>query len=124
MAEYAIVDNGTIVDFRGFDTAPVALVGKPYRSFLPVEVTNPPYDPATQVKTGPVVTVLVDKVTRVWTVRDKTAAELDAEKDAAISNVDVVQFKLAFNHENRIRVLEGKPQITVAQFKAAWKAVS
>lgn len=33
--------------------------------------------------------------------------------------VDAVQFKIAFNHENRIRAIEGKAQITAAQFKAA-----
>lgn len=32
---------------------------------------------------------------------------------------DFVTLKIAFNHENRIRALEGKPAITVAQFKTA-----
>lgn len=32
---------------------------------------------------------------------------------------DFVSAKIAFNHENRIRALEAKPAITVAQFKTA-----
>lgn len=56
-----------------------------------------------------------------------TTAEINAEisRQEALppptlaDRMDVVQFKIAFNHENRIRVLEGKNQITVAQFKTA-----
>lgn len=115
MTEYAIVDNGSIVGFRHFNTVP-NLPGKPYRQFLPVVETNPSFDPETQVKTGPVVTVEAERVTRVWSVRDKTAQELDAD-------VDFLQFRVAFNHENRIRALEGKAAITAAQFRAALKAL-
>ncbi|MGV8838984.1 MAG: hypothetical protein ACWA6X_01630, partial [Bauldia sp.] len=50
---------------------------------LPVEVTDPPFDPATQVRTGPVLTIEATRVTRVWTVRDKTAEELAAALEAA-----------------------------------------
>jgi len=32
---------------------------------------------------------------------------------------DLVSLKIAFNHENRIRVLEAKPAITLTQFKTA-----
>lgn len=35
---------------------------------------------------------------------------------------DIISFKIAFNHENRIRALEGKAPITAAQFRAAVKA--
>lgn len=55
---------------------------------------------------------------------NQTAAQaaLSAFTPSAISladKMDQVQFKIAFNHENRIRVLESKVQLTVAQFKAA-----
>lgn len=36
---------------------------------------------------------------------------------------DVVSFKISFNHENRIRALEGKSAITAAQFKTAVKGL-
>lgn len=35
------------------------------------------------------------------------------------SNMDILILKIAFNHENRIRTLEGKATITLAQFKNA-----
>ena len=67
-------------------------------------------------------------------LRDKTQAELDAEavlaaeRDAARiqriksefdsqSSVNKVLLKISFLQENRIRVLEGKPKITAAQFR-------
>lgn len=37
--------------------------------------------------------------------------------------IDVIQFKIALNHENRIRALEQKPAITAAQFKNALRAL-
>lgn len=56
-----------------------------------------------------------------------TQAEVVAEiaRQAALpaptlaDKMDMVQFKVLLNHENRVRVLEGKAQITAAQFKAA-----
>ena len=36
-----------------------------------------------------------------------------------LSSWDRISLRIAFNHENRIRVLEGKQAITLAQFKAA-----
>lgn len=63
-----------------------------------------------------------------WTLRDKTAEELAAEEtqrragiqselDSAQSAVKVL-LKISFLQENRIRVLEGKPEITANQFRA------
>jgi len=57
--------------------------------WLPVVLTNPPFDSETQVRTGPiggqvgdVVTGNADSVDVIFSVRDKTAQELDDEKDA------------------------------------------
>ncbi|MBR1145081.1 hypothetical protein JQ567_17470 [Bradyrhizobium sp. AUGA SZCCT0431] len=60
-----------------------------------------------------------------------TQAEVTAEiarQDALppptlADRMDAVQFKIAFNHENRVRVLEGKAQLTAAQFKTALNAI-
>lgn len=41
----------------------------------------------------------------------------------AIDAVDIVLLKVAFNHENRLRAIEGKAAITMAQFKTAVKAL-
>ncbi len=36
---------------------------------------------------------------------------------------DLISLKIAFNHENRIRVLEARPAVTLTQFKTAVKAL-
>jgi hypothetical protein len=126
MTEYAIIDDGVIVAFRDFEEEPV-FAGKPYRKALPVEVADPPFDSATQVRTGPVVTIEATRVTRAWTVRDKTAEELAAEAEAAkaraVDGLALVEVRILFSHENRIRALEAKQPITMDQFKTALKAM-
>ena len=56
---------------------------------------------------------------------NKTAEELAADKEEEtnriISSLDRAQFLIAFNHENRIRALEGKTAITQQQFRNAIK---
>lgn len=123
MTEYALVGPGDAVQTIRSDVDP-SVQTRPGWRWLPVEVTSPPYDAATQVSAGPVVSVLADKVTRVWTVRAKTAQELDDDKAASVEAINLVLLKIAFNHENRIRALDGgKPPITLAQFKTAVKAL-
>ena len=41
----------------------------------------------------------------------------------ALDAWDIITLKIAFNHENRMRALEGKASITLAQFKTAVKAL-
>jgi hypothetical protein len=49
-------------------------------------VTDPAYDPDTQVRTGPVFVVANDfSTTETYTVRPKTAQEIDDEKDEAVN---------------------------------------
>lgn len=90
---------------------------------LPLEDIDPPFDPITQVKLGPDVVVTQSKVTRTWTVRNKTPQEFDAGKDLVVSSLDLTIFKVLFNHENRIRALEGKTAVTANQFKTALKGL-
>ncbi len=40
-----------------------------------------------------------------------------------IRGLDPILFKIAFNHENRIRTLAGQPTVTAAQFKTALRAL-
>jgi len=50
------------------------------------------------------------------------AAVLDAYKDKQATQLTVeVVAKVTFNHENRIRVLEGRAPVNAAQFKQALK---
>jgi hypothetical protein len=122
---FAIYDDGVFTG-REIDLAEKpTFAGKPYRKLYTAEYVKPTYDAATQVRTGPVVQEDHAAETRryVWTVRDKTAEELDADKAIRIDALDLVALRGLFNHENRIRALEGKAAITVAQFKAAIKAI-
>ncbi len=86
---HALVNaTGEIREYRDHAERPADLPLKGLR-WRPVADTDPPFDGATQKRTGPVVNVKADDVTRVWTVTDKTAQELDAEKDAqAASEID------------------------------------
>jgi len=122
MTIYALIKPDNTIDRRADNIDPTVQVRSGYR-WIPVETTMPSYDPATQVRTGPVTTVEETRVTDVWTVRAKTAAELDADKDIQINDLDIVAFKVLFNHENRIRALENKAAITATQFKTGVKAL-
>lgn len=78
-----------IIDVVAREEAPVAYNtressqanGKPY--LVPVTVTDPLYDPATEVKEGPVDSYDGVTATRVYSVRAKTAEELAAEQQAS-----------------------------------------
>jgi hypothetical protein len=60
--------------------------------WLPITITNPAHDGTTQVKEGPVLTINADNVTRVWTVRDKTAQELDEiENDRTLHKLNLLK---------------------------------
>jgi hypothetical protein len=92
-------------------------------AWLPVvEVRPDTFDPVTQIVEGPVDSIGKAQVTRTWTARAKTSAELAADKDARISQIDALQLAVMFDHENRVRALEGKAALSAAQFRAALKA--
>jgi hypothetical protein len=124
MPLYALVGiaDDTILDMRDFADVPPDLTRKGIR-WLPVAVTDPAFDPATEVKAGPVLTVEADRVTRAWTIRRMTAEEADAARTSAVDSLDALAFRIAFNHENRLRALEGKPAATTQQFRTALKAL-
>ena len=90
MADYILLQNSDDkvleeVDssrFRKTGVPPVLKSEKGMR-WLPLEIIDPT-PTGDQIKTGPVITVLKTKVKKVWTVRDKTAAELNSEKDGEV----------------------------------------
>lgn len=122
--KYAVYAYGKYQRDKEFDVLP-DLPGKPHVKFYTIDRNPPSFDAATQVREGPTIEEdHVNKVRRfVWTVRDKTAQELDRDKASRIDGLDRVIFEILFRHENRVRVLEGKTGITVDQFKAAVKAM-
>lgn len=86
-------------------------------------VDAPAYDPETQALIGPIATVEAKRVVESWTVKPLTADEVEARKVQRATGIDKLLFEIAFNHENRLRALEGKQPITRAQFQAAIKAL-
>jgi hypothetical protein len=88
--------------------------------WLPITITNPNHDESTQVKTGPVVTVNADNVTRVWSVRSKTAQELDELKNKETVSV-IRAIKPLIDALNDGTFTPGQ-NLTNAQLKAIIKA--
>ena len=77
-----------------------------------------PFDEATQVRTGPDRVVTGEAVTDTYTVRNKTAPEVDADKENQLdSNLLNNPFFKAF-----AKVCANQFGMTAAQLKAAIKA--
>lgn len=49
--------------------------------------------------------------------------EVDYVQQGTVDNLNNAILRVMFNHENRIRALEARPAITLAQFRAAIKAL-
>ena len=87
MASYVLLNNSDDSIVEEVDSSRFRKTGKPPTlksekgmRWLELVVVDP--DVATgKIKEGPVITISDTKYTRTWTVRDKTADELDAEKD-------------------------------------------
>lgn len=76
--KHALVKDGEIIEFRHFqpnvDQASLA-PGKP--RWLPVEIEGyEPFDPASDVRAGPIYTVDADRVVEEYTVRPKVEDEI------------------------------------------------
>lgn len=89
MSRHALVQNGEIIGYR--DYAPVGdqsklAPGKPRQ--LPVVEVNAEYDPASQVREGPAVTIQAKKVVLTYTVRNKNDAELDAMRAEKFAEIE------------------------------------
>lgn len=128
---FALIGPGEKIVKIGSNFDPKAACRTGYR-IVPVADTEPPFDGKIQKRTGPVMTVLADKVTRVWTVTSLTAQELaarlDAEQELALAATaranDIIKAlgTMLFEVVNDVRVLKGQSVITAAQFKAALKS--
>ena len=114
---YALVRPDNTVDRKASNIDPNTGT-KPGWRWLPVHLVNPSFDPATQVKQGPVDAVEASRVVETYTVREKTAAELDADKDARVSAADRIIGAALWDAINEIRALKVPPQpaLTKAQY--------
>jgi len=102
--------------------------GKPYWVPIVEQVTDISTG-GDKVATPWVEVVQPDKVLRTRTIRDRTPQEIAAEDDALAARLldDVGTFKavgrVLFDHENRLRALEGRAPVNAAQFRAALKSL-
>jgi hypothetical protein len=109
-------------DKRFRSGTPPDLPQKPFR-WLPLKVTDPKVpDDATHIKDGPVTKIEAKRVTKVYTVRKKTAKELDADKDSQLPLIDSVAFKIMLDIENRTRVIEKRPSVTALEYRTNLKS--
>lgn len=122
MPKFALLKNGVFVEVREHKRQPENI---PHKNvvWLPFRRTDKPViDHATEVMTGPTITINATEVVESHDKRAKTAEELDTEKVNYVNNTDKLQFLVSFDMENRVRALERKPTITAAQYRAALKA--
>jgi hypothetical protein len=122
--EYALVAPDNSIPIFNSSVDP-NVATKPGFRWLPVITTDPPCDTATQIKTGPVITVLANSVTRVYTVRAKTQQELDDDlalaQQQTLDIVGEVGKKALYILDTRYRILTGLPLQTETQFYSTLK---
>jgi hypothetical protein len=86
-------------------------------------VPKPTFDKTTHYLTGPDYTITETEVTESWNVVAYTPEELDTIKTNEVERKDRVFLRLLFNQENRLRVLEGKPELALAEYKTIVKGL-
>lgn len=124
MAEFALVSPANSVVRFDANVDPSGAAVRPGWRWLPVaRPSSPTFDQTTEVMVGPNVVLFADHVEVQFTKRNKTAAELDADKDTQVEGVQLAVFKLLFNINNRVRVLEGNAALSPAQFRALVKSL-
>jgi hypothetical protein len=125
MPRYALVNPSNVVVFLGRNIDPNVQTKQGWRWLECPDVVVPAFDPDAEVREGPFYVVGSNSVSEEWTVRSMTAQEIGDRKDARInllSGSNAVLRVLLTVH-NRVRTLEGQSTHTMAQFKAAIKAM-
>lgn len=120
---YALLNPQDGVDRLAVDIDPTVGTRAGWR-WVPAPVPAlPAYDPATQALDGPVRALVDGTIIESYTVRAKTAAEIDADRERTLDRLDAAILRVLLNHENRLRAIEGKAAVTATQFRAAIKAL-
>lgn len=126
-ADYAVVREGEVIELR-FNYSPPppdkidkengVLVVRPY-----VRV-KPAYDPATEVLEGPTRTITDTEVTDTWTVRPKTAQEIDDYKTSQVNGMGQAIIAALCHLKNEVRTkVDGVAAWSKAQCLAAFKTL-
>jgi hypothetical protein len=123
--DYALVaPDNTIDRIESLATIGPSVATKGGFRWLPMETVNSPADPDREVKEGPFFSVEKTRVVRAWNVRDMNERELSARKDAKVASLDSVLLAVLLDQENRLRVLEGRASVTIAQFQDEIKSAA
>lgn len=119
----ALIESGSIAKFVTFPgDCPPDPSGKPSYRWLPApEVTPPTFDTETQVREGPTHVIGATQVTQSYTVRSKTAQELDDDKTGTVNRINKAVIRVLCRLENHDRASDGKAALTEAQCFNAFK---
>jgi hypothetical protein len=118
-----IKPDGTIKYIRNAINMADCRVREGYKLLPCPEVPKPTFNKETHYLTGPHYTITDTEVVESWEIVAFTPEELDARKDTQVNQKDRVILQLLFNQENRLRVLEQKPELTMAAYKALVKGL-
>jgi hypothetical protein len=119
MAEFALVGPADEIRTYSRHVRP-DVETKPGWRWLPVERSEEPYDPATELLESETVTVAKDRVRVKRAARARTAEEREEDRNAEIETaLPPLLAAVLTELDSRIRVLEGKQPRSQAEFKAA-----
>ena len=101
----ALITSGVLTRLEVFSgPCPPNLANKPTLKWLPAPIAaKPVFSPVTQIMTGPALVISVTGVTESYSVRLKTAQELDDDKTANVNGISVAVFRALCALKNEIR---------------------
>lgn len=117
---YALIRADAVAEIRSFEVAlDLAEVkhqnGRPM--LRPITRVSPPFDPASQVRSGPVYTINPANVVETFAVRAKSQGEIDAEDISIVAQLPATfLFEILYDLDSRLRTLEGGPSKTRQEF--------
>jgi hypothetical protein len=118
-----IKPDGTIRNIRNAINIAECRVREGYKLLPCPDVPKPDFNKETHYLTGPHYTITDTEVIESWEIVAFTPEQLDAMKDTQVNQKDRVILQLLFAQENRIRVLEQRPELTLAAYKTFIKGL-
>lgn len=115
---YALINPEGAIDRVAVNIDPAVQTKRGWR-WLPIETqAQPSFDHETQAIIGPIVTVEANRVVESYTVRSRSADEIEADRIRRVDGMSKIEFEIAFGVENRLRALEGKTALKRGEFRA------
>lgn len=85
MADYGKIENGTVVKIRQVDDGDTVLIPKLLaHGWLPIETTDPVYDPEYQTTSGPNYEIQETQIAATYTVSNKSLADVRTARKASM----------------------------------------